>query len=46
MLLEQVAKAWQEVWQPKKDAHITAQNPLKTADIVIHVTKPFETQLN
>ncbi len=45
MLRERAVKAWGEVWQPKEDAHIAAQDPLKTADIVIDGTKPFETQI-
>jgi uridine kinase len=45
MPLEEGLKIWTEVWKPKEDIHIKKINPLKTADIVIDGTKPFESQL-
>lgn len=42
---EQSIRQWEEVWQPKEDAHFNKVKPLETADIVIDGTEPFEEQL-
>lgn len=42
---KQALKAWNEVWKPKEDMYIKEIDPLKTADIVVDGTKPFEDQL-
>lgn len=42
---EQAVAAWEKIWRPREDSHIESVDPLKTADIVLDGTKPFEEQL-
>lgn len=46
MPLDEGLKQWEEVWQPKENAHYDKVNPLKTANLVIDGLKPFEQQID
>lgn len=42
---EQTIRTWRDVWQPNEDRYIKERDPLRTADIVLDGTRPFEPQL-
>jgi uridine kinase len=42
---KQAEKVWREIWKPMEDKYILAQDPLKTADVVIDGTEEYSVQL-